>query len=214
MIRINLLPGARRQSASTGGGSQGWIIAYLVAAVLTIVGLGGVYMGKNRVLEEQRARNDALTAQATELEQQSANIDAVRAELEQSRQLETVVSDLQRARYGPTAVLMEMSQILSVGGGPTVDPQRLEEIRRRNPLAGVNPSWDPRRLWLREFREENRECSVTGLGRTNEDVAEFLKRLTLSEKFEQVQLVKTEHTEDNETGLDLIAFELDCRVIY
>jgi len=214
MIRINLLPGARRQSASGGGGSQGWIIAYLVAAVLTIVVLVVVYMGKNRELEEQVTRNSALASQADELEQQSANIEAVRAELEQSRQLENVVSELQRARYGPTAVLMEMSRILSVGGGPTVDPQRLEEIRRRNPLAGVNANWDPRRLWLREFREEDRECSVTGQGRTNEDVAEFLKRLTLSEKFEEVRLVKTEHTEDNETGLDLIAFELDCRVIY
>ncbi|MEC7518277.1 MAG: PilN domain-containing protein [Myxococcota bacterium] len=214
MIRINLLPGARRQSASGGGGSQGWIIAYLVAAVLTIVVLVVVYMGKNRELEEQVTRNSALASQAEELEQQSANIEAVRAELEQSRQLENVVSELQRARYGPTAVLMEMSRILSVGGGPTVDPQRLEEIRRRNPLAGVNANWDPRRLWLREFREEDRECSVTGQGRTNEDVAEFLKRLTLSEKFEEVRLVKTEHTEDNETGLDLIAFELDCRVIY
>ena len=61
MIRINLLPGARRQSASTGGGSQGWIIAYLVAAVLTIVVLVVVYMGKNRVLEEQRARCRSLT---------------------------------------------------------------------------------------------------------------------------------------------------------
>lgn len=214
MIRINLLPGARRQSASGGGGSQGWIIAYLVAAVLTIVVLVVVYMGKNRELEEQVTRNSALASQADELEQQSANIEAVRAELEQSRQLENVVSELQRARYGPTAVLMEMSRILSVGGGPTVDPQRLEEIRLRNPLAGVNANWDPRRLWLREFREEDRECSVTGQGRTNEDVAEFLKRLTLSEKFEEVRLVKTEHTEDNETGLDLIAFELDCRVIY
>lgn len=214
MIRINLLPGARRQSASGGGGSQGWIIAYLVAAVLTIVVLVVVYMGKNRELEEQVTRNSALASQADELEQQSANIEAVRAELEQSRQLENVVSELQRARYGPTAVLMEMSRILSVGGGPSVDPQRLEEIRRRNPLAGVNANWDPRRLWLREFREEDRECSVTGQGRTNEDVAEFLKRLTLSEKFEEVRLVKTEHTEDNETGLDLIAFELDCRVIY
>jgi len=214
MIRINLLPGARKQSGGSVGGTQGWIIGYLVAAAIAIVVLIFVYLGKQRALNEQLAQNQALQNDIEELESQSANIDQVRAELEQSRQLETVVNDLQRARYGPTTVLMEISRILSAGGGPTVDPQRLEELRRQNPLAGVNSSWDPRRLWLSEFVEEDRECTIRGTGKTNEDVAEFLRRLTLSEQFEQVELVKTEGSEDQETGLEVINFELTCMVIY
>lgn len=216
MIRINLLPGARKQAkaAATGGGSQGWIIAYLVAVAITVVILVFVYLAKSRELNDQLAVNAALQSEIGDLETQSANIDQVRSELERSRQLEAVVSELQRARYGPTAILMEISRILSVGGGPTVDPQRLEEIRRQNPLAAYNTAWDPHRLWVTEFEEEDRECTIRGAGRTNEDVAEFLRRLTLSESFAQVELVKTEGAEDAATHLPVITFELTCRVIY
>lgn len=214
MIRINLLPSAKRAAGAPAGSVQGWVIGYLVAAVACIVVLAFVYIGKSRELNEQLAQNSALRAEIEDIERQSANIDEVRAELEQSRQLEAVVEELQRARYGPTSVLMELSRILSAGGGPTVDPQRLEEIRRQNPLAAYNSTWDPRRLWITQFVEEDRDCTFRGLGRTNEDVAEFLRRLTLSEKFEQVELVKTEGVEEQQTGMSFIEFEITCRVTY
>jgi hypothetical protein len=38
--------------------------------------------------------------------------------------------------------------------------------------------------------------------------------LSLSEKFERVELVKTEGSEDQQTHLPVISFELTCRVIY
>ncbi|MCA9609325.1 MAG: PilN domain-containing protein [Myxococcales bacterium] len=214
MIRINLLPGARKQPGTPAGGTQGWVIGYLVASALLVVVLVFVYLGKKRELNEQLARNQQLQQEISDLERQSANIDQVRAELDRSRQLETVVNELQRARYGPTAVLMELSRILSAGGGPTVDPQRLEEIRRQNPLAAFNPGWDPRRLWLKTLVEEERQCTITGAGRTNEDIAEFLRRLTLSERFTNIELVRTQGAEDNETHLVFINFELTAEVIY
>ena len=215
MIRINLLPGARKQTgSSSSSGAQGWIIGYLVAAALLAAVLVVLYMSKTRELNEQLATNQALQGEITELQRQSANIEQVRGELEQSRQLETVVNDLQRARYGPTAVLMELSRLLSVGGGPTVDPQRLEEIRRENATAATNPNWDTRRLWISSLVEEERQCTITGVGRTNEDIAEFLRRLILSERFENVELVRTQGAEDPQTHLVFIDFELTAGVIY
>ncbi len=217
MIRINLLPGARRQvkgGGAGGGATQGWIIAYLVASALTVVVLIFVYLGKSRELDDQLALNSGVQREITDLESQSANIEEVRAALARSHELEEVVSELQRARYGPTAVLMEISRILSVNGGPSIDPQRLEEIRRQNPTATFSPTWDPHRLWMTEFEEEDRQCTIRGAGKTNEDVAEFLRRLTLSPSFEQVELVKTEGADDPVTHMPVIRFELTCRVIY
>ena len=214
MIRINLLPSAKRAAGPTTGSAQGWIIGYLVAVAVTGVLLAFIYVSKNRELNEQLAQNQALLSEITDLEAESANIEEVRAQLDRSRQLEEVVDELQRARYGPTSVLMEISRILSVNGGPTVDPQRLEEIRRQNPLASYNTAWDPHRLWVTEFEENNRDCVVRGSGKTNEDVAEFLRRLTLSERFEGIELVKTAGREDAETHLAVIGYEINCRVIY
>jgi type IV pilus assembly protein PilN len=218
MVRINLLPNARKQARSGAGGGDGsatpWIIAYLAAAFVTMLVCALLYFNGTSALEEQRAQNAALQTQITGLESQSANIDEVRAQLAQSQDLEQVVGDLQRARFGPTRVLMEMSHILSASGGPTVDPERLEAIRRDNPLAGFNPAWDTRRLWITSFIEEDRHVVIEGLGKTNEDVAEFLRRLSLSDSFGEVALTQTEAVNDTASHLDLISFELSCSVVY
>lgn len=218
MIRINLLPGAPRKhakAASSGGPTPtAWIVGYSIAAVAMVAGLWLFYAQKSRELREQLAQNRSLEGEIEELERQSADLDEVRTALEESRELEEVVNELQRARFGPTRVLMEVSRILSTGGGPTIDPRRLEALRRENPLAGFNPGWDAHRLWLTTFEEEDRVVTIHGTGRTNDDVAEFLRRLTLSDLFTNVHLDRTEAEEDRETHLELVSFELTATVSY
>lgn len=217
MIRINLLPSARKQTRAAAGGDGGatpWLIAYVAAAFVAMLVCALLYFNGTRTRDEQLAQNQALQTEIDVASRQAANIDEVRAQLAQSQELEAVVAELQRARFGPTRVMMEMSRILSLSGGPTIDPQRLEELRRGNPLAGFNPAWDTRRLWLTSFVEQDRVVEIHGLGKTNEDVAEFLRRLTLSDAFTAVTLTKTEAVVDPESHLDLIAFELSCSVQY
>ena len=87
-------------------------------------------------------------------------------------------------------------------------------MRQENPLAGYNESWDVRRLWLTRFEEIDRECKIEGLGRSNEYVAEFLRRLTLSEIYDNVTLQRTRAAVDPETGIQLVGFDVTCRVNY
>lgn len=216
MIRINLLPQAKAKgrAAAPTTASPVWGFVYVIVLFVWTAGLGGIYFLYQGTLEEQQQANNALRARIEQLKQKSARLDEVRAQLERSRQLEQLVADLNRARIGPTRAVMELSKILSPNGGPTIDPQRLEQLRRDNPLAGYNRSWDPRRLWLTSFTEENRDCRIRGNGKTNEDVAEFLRRLALSDLFEEVTLQKTEAVTDAGTNLPFIGFELTCKVRY
>ena len=81
-----------------------------------------------------------------------------------------------------------------------------------NPYAGFREGWDVRRLWLKSFNEHERVCEIAGEARTNEDVAEFLRRLSISELFEEVVL---ERTAGATAGTEsVIAFDLNCRVRY
>jgi type IV pilus assembly protein PilN len=109
---------------------------------------------------------------------------------------------------------MELSKVLSSPGGPTINPAELERMREDNPLAGFNESWDVRRLWISRFEEIERECKITGMGRSNEDVAEFLRRLTLSEIYEGVTLQRTRAANDPDTGLQMVGFDITCKVKY
>lgn len=213
MIRINLLPAAKRTAAASGT-MQLWGAGYLVALFAWGVLLFFVYMSTNSKLEEQRAANAELEREIAQIKQKSANIGEVEAKLAKSRQLEEVVGKLQTARQGPARVLMELSKLLSEGGGPTVSPERLAALRRDNPLAGFNPGWDPRRLWLTSFTEQNRQCTIRGFGKTNEDVAEFLRRLNLSNLFEKVSLTATASSLERGSTTPVVSFDLSCQVRY
>ncbi len=211
MIRINLLPRAR---TAQGGGSNVWVSVYAGAALLWCVALGILYFLTDAELEEQQNQNRVLAQQVQAMRRKSAKLEQLEAALERSKQLEALVEELNRARTGPARVFHEMSRILSQGGGPSIETQRLETLRRDNPLAGFNPNWDVRRLWLTAFEEEDRSCRVTGEGKTNEDIAEFIRRLSLSDLFDEVALTKTTMTEHKEAGVELISFELTCKVRY
>ncbi|MCG8554054.1 MAG: PilN domain-containing protein [Proteobacteria bacterium] len=213
MIRINLLPDTVRATSGAGSGVV-WGLGYLVVTFLWSVGLGVIYYTYSDKLTEQMAANASLERQIEQARKQSEGLEAVRAKLDKSRQLETVVGELQKARMGPTRVLMELSKILSVARGPTVDEERLVELRKSNPLSGYNPGWDVRRLWLQSFEEDQRECAIQGYGKSNEDVAEFLRRLALSEVFDEVMLEKTSSVKTKGSGLEVIDFRLTCKVNY
>lgn len=221
MIRINLLPSAKKavrstKSASSSGLSNSslfWGLGYLMAALALFAICGGVYLYLRGELSEQNAQNQSLLESVTQVEARSVGIDEVESKIAQSRQLEELVAGLNRARLGPTRVLMELSAVLSPGVGPTIDPSELERIEKENPLSIYNRNWDGRRVWLRSFTEEGGRCRIRGMGNSHDDVAEFLRRLAISEVFEQVTLERTQSMED-EGGMVLIDFELTCQVVY
>jgi type IV pilus assembly protein PilN len=213
MIRINLLPEAKRQAA-TGGSTQLWGVAYLLASFAWAVVLFLVYLNRSSVLEEQTAKNQELQAQIDRAKAQSENIGEVEGRLAKSKQLEDVVGSLQSARQGPARMLMELSKILSEGGGPTLSAADAESMRSDNAQLRYSPGWDIRRLWIDSFSETQRRCTISGFGKSNEDVAEFLRRLNVSELFDAVTLQSTSAITDTATGLPVVKFSLTCEVKY
>lgn len=223
MIRINLLleekRRARRMPAlalpSGGGGSTTmWWIIYGVSVAVLLVVLSALYVMKQGELTALLADNETMTKERDDLQKKTEGLAEVEAQLEKSRQLEEVVKELERSRTGPTRAVMELSRLLSTPGGPTIDPDQLERLRRDNPLAGFNDEWDVRRLWIMSFEEVEHECTIEGRGRTNDDVAEFLRRLTLSDLFGDITLERTRSIVDKDSNLQLIGFELTCTVKY
>ncbi len=215
MIRINLLPGGKARGAQVAtANTQVWYVVYAVALVVWIVLLAINYLGLGDQLAQKLEQNRSLDSKITRLTQETRELDALQARLKSSQELEATVEELNRARTGPTRTVLELSKILSYDGGPTINAEKLEQLRRENPLAGFNRDWDPKRLWLERFAEDNRSCSIEGRGKTNEDVAEFLRRLALSELFDGVTLEKTEAVKDRGTGTTWIAFALKSRLAY
>ncbi len=214
MVRINLLPQKREARRSSSEGSQTWLFAILGIVVLEIVILLFVHKAKEDELVKVLAKNDEITASITEIKRQTAAHTEVKAQLKLLRDREEAIAKLQSARTGPTGTLLELTRILTPGGGPTTDRDKLEQLKRDSPASAPNMNWDPRRLWLTSFVEANRTVKIQGLARDGEDVSEFLRRLTLSDYFADVTLLPASRTIDNVTKVELVKFELSAKVKY
>ena len=212
MIRVNLLPQARR--AAPQETSQAWVGVLMGVLFLEAVALFLFHQAKTNELAKQRQRNGEIQAQITEIQRTVANHQQVKAELEVYRQREEAIAKLQTARSGPTGVLLEMARVLTQGRGPTVDPDKLAQLRKDNPLAVPNPAWDARRLWLTACKEADRVVTIEGLARDGEDVAELARRLALSNYFHDVRLLPATKITDTESKIDMERFQLQAKVSY
>ena len=190
MIRINLMPQKRavRRRGEAGadassGESQAWLAFVLGAVLLEVIVLLFVYKTKQDQLTQVQKRNQEVTSNIDAIKREISNHNEIKTQLKELRDREEAIQKLQSARTGPTATMLELSRIMTPGRGPTVDRDKLEQLKRDNPSAVPNQNWDPRRLWLMSYKEQERTVRLGGLARDGEDVSEFLRRLSLSDYF-------------------------------
>jgi type IV pilus assembly protein PilN len=223
MIRINLLPqkkqlrrrGEAGAPADGGGGeSQVWLAFVLGAVLLEVIVLLFVYKTKQDQLTQVQKQNTVLSGNIDNIKREIAQHPTIKTQLKELRDREEAIQKLQSARTGPTATMLELSRIMTPGRGPTVDRDKLEQLKHDNPGTVPNASWDPRRLWLTSYKENNRVVRLAGFARDGEDVSEFLRRLTLSDYFFEVKLLPATKAMDAVSKLELVKFEMSAKVRY
>ena len=218
MIRVNLLPGAKKEigraAAGGSGASQSWLLFVLGGLLLEVLACGFFYSMKSRELSKVRQTNQGIQANIDSITNQIADHPNIKAKLKELKDREVAIDKLQGARTGPTEAVMEISHILSVDRGPTTDPKKIEKLRRENPNALPNGSWDPHRLWVVQYVEKERDVTITGLARDGEDVSEFLRRLTVSEYFYDLSLLPGGKTTDSVTKLEVVRFQINAKTRY
>lgn len=206
MIRINLL--AQKKRAEKSDASQVWLAGVMVVVLAEVAALFVFHSVKAEELSDQLRKNAELTSQIEQAKRNVANHDQVKGQLAMLRAREEAIQKLQTARSGPTAILMELARILTPGRGPSVDPDRLAQLRRDNPLSVFNPNWDSRRLWLTGFVEAQRKLKIDGKARDGEDVSELARRLNLSAYFYDVKLLPASREQD------FVKFSIEAKVRY
>ena len=209
MIRINLLPIRKVKRAEA---SQRQFVYMGMAILATVVGVVFLHLQADGQLEDIRRKNTILTAEVASLKQEIGDYDKIRGQREELLRQRKTIQALDAGRTGPVYLLREMSEILSPGKGPTFDRVTYEETLRRDPNAGFNASWDPRRVWMEGYAEDQKHVRIRGSAKSNEDVAEFLKRLNSSVFFGNVNLDST--TQVSGHGIKFVNFGLSADVTY
>lgn len=213
MIRINLLP-HKRAATGTPQASPRWLLVVLGVVLLEIVGLFLFYQSTYEELQRQNQKNAQIKSQIDEINRLIADHEQIKKALGILRAREDAIAKLQAGRSGPTAVLLELAQVMTAGKGPTADPDKLAKMRQENPLAVYNPAWDTRRLWLTQYVEGQRTVRLEGIARDGNDVYELAQRLKLSPYFYEVTLLPGKKEVEAATKLDLVSFALQFKVRY
>lgn len=206
MIRINLL--AQKKRSDRSDASQVWLAVVMVVVLAEVAALFVLHSFKAEELSDQQRKNAELTSQIEQAKRNVQNHEQVKSELSLLRAREAAIQKLQNGRAGPTAILMELARVLTPGRGPSVDPDRLAQLRRDNPLSVFNPTWDARRLSITTYVESQRKLKLDGIARDGEDVSELARRLNLSSYFYDVKLLPA--TRDS----GWVKFSIEARVRY
>lgn len=212
MIRINLL--TRKKRVERQEKTQVWLLVAFGLVIFEIMCLVIFHGYLLEDLKTQERKNSELTAQIDQAKKAVAKHAEVKDKLAQLRAREEAIAKLQSARSGPTSILLELSRLLTLGRGPTVEVGKLNQLRRDDPTAAFNPNWDSRRLWIVNFREDKRKLRIEGLARDGEDVSELARRMSLSDYFVGVKLLPARRQVDQATKVELVRFSLEAEVKY
>lgn len=222
MIRVNLLPQKKKQergggkialSAPSVGGTR-WLLAVLAVVVLEAIGLIIFHNAKLNELTAQKQKNSQLEGQIKNIQAIVTQHEQVKKDLADLRAREDAITQLQAGRTGPTAVLLELAQLLTPGKGPSADPDYVKKLQKENPLEGFNINWDAHRLWLTKYTEESRTVKIEGFARDSQDVSELANRLKLSAYFYDVKLLPGKKDKGTAEEAGVVSFGVEMKVRY
>ncbi len=123
-----------------------------------------------------------INAMETELRKLKRRVGELTKIKEQKKLLQSkldVVRQLERARTGPVALFIGISEAI------------------------------PKRVWLVSLKEKGKNITLNGKAATDEDVAEFMRRLEAHKDIKKVELVVAKRTKAKGIGQDLISFTMN-----
>jgi type IV pilus assembly protein PilN len=211
MIRINLLPVKAAKRRELG---QRQLLVGVAAVTAVLVVLIVFHGAEAASVQKKRTAVADLQSTLERLKREVGDYDAVKKQRDELLQQREAIRKLEANRAGPVWVMRELSDVLTRGKGPTLDREAYEEQVRRDPNAGLNPSWDPKRVWVLTYEEKQHQVRMKCAAKSGEDVAQFTKRLKASPFFSSVYWKETQPQVDNKLNVTYVTFEVTCQVNY
>lgn len=212
MIKINLLSEQRVKRTHTRGREL------LGAGVLALVAAGAlvfvfVHNPLRAELDELEAENRQLERENEELEGQTEDFEEIEDALDALAEREEAIEALNEAKATPAWLMRELIAILTPGERPTMDEEAAARAARS---AGRvwDDAWDPQRVWITRFEEQDGSFTLEGSASTDADMTQLALRLEASAYFEEVVPQGGDTAEDGETGITYHQFVITGEVRY
>ena len=207
MIRINLL-GLKVKPKQTGSSKQ----LFAFAAILIVEGLF-LFLWHQKLsadLAEATKRTKEAAAKIEDLKRVKQSWEQWQAEKADLDRQSQVFDTLRADQIGPPMMLQYLSYALT----PLDDSPAGRDEARAQELAGWNPKWDSRRVWLASIKQADRLVTFDGTAIDHEDVAEFYRRLESTDFFSVVEPGLQTRKVHPDLGIRFVDFTAKTNVSY
>lgn len=153
-----------------------------VAVALTAILLGTVFVNQSSRLSSLEEEFAQLTKEIKILNGKAKGLADIKKNIRTVKEKLKVIDELSKKKTGPVRVMESLSSAM------------------------------PEKLWLKEFKESAGNLSLSGRAVDNQTIADFLKALTSSPYFQNVELIET--TQVKEKGGRLKKFVMRARLLY
>lgn len=207
MIRINLI-GIKTKPKPTA--TKTHVLVFVVLLVLEAGFLFLWYQLLSNELSEATKRTKDATTKIEELKKVKDAWEKWQAQKADLERQVSVFESLRADQTGPLSVVQFLSYALTK---ITDSPLHADEMKAQE-LAGWNPRWDTRRVWIRRYSEKERMLTLVGEAIDHEDVAEFYRRLESSDYFLQIEPGLQSRKIHSELGIKYVEFTVTMLLNY
>lgn len=217
MIRINLLPGKKKSRSRESAPANQGAVALFVGLGIIVVIAAGVYLLLHRPIaqeiEEKNRQNAKLLGENRAIEARTKDYTTLKSTLQMAEEQRTAIERLENARSVPAWLLNELSNILTMGGTPTMTEVTAAQVAA-DPNRAWLKGWDPKHVWISEFTEKEGKFTLAGGALSDADITQLALRLQASVYFVGVIPAKAEETSDKDSGITYYKFEIHGTVRY
>lgn len=147
-----------------------------------LVLLGGVYLYQSHQLSSLETELAGLRTELRVLNSKVKEVADLQVKIKESRGKQKIIDDLNRKKIGPVLVMASLSRAT------------------------------PTSLWLTDLKETGGTVTMNGLAVDNETIADFMRSLSASKFFTNVELV--ESTEGTGPSASMKKFAIKTKVMY
>lgn len=216
MIKINLVPQRKVKRASEPGMKDVWIGAALVLAGIAAV-IALVHFPTKRELTQLEEANAIVRGELATMRDNLKGYEELKKAAEAATARGEAIQMLLAAKIVPANVLHELGEILTPGKMPTMSA----EMARRtgmgpdsDPNRRLDPSWDPKHVWLLSFTDKEGTFSLEGGAQSDSDFNQFAKRLQASVYFVDVTPMRSERVVEQGSNTPYSRFTITGKLVY
>lgn len=158
---------------------RGQLVVLILSVILVVVACAGFYMSLDMKIGGEKAAIDKKNQEITRLRAAIGEVGRFKKLQEELRGKLEILDQLKANRSGPVRLLDELNRKL------------------------------PGKLWITSFSENSGNISISGVGLSEEIVAEFMRSLEASDYYQTIQLKVIEQTKKD--GIKLQRFDITAK---